>query len=337
VNAGPRPQNVAIVGATGLVGETLLRILDERRFPIAALRCYATARSSGAAVRACGVDATVERLEDVGDPFAGIDVAFFAGGDAVSRRYALGAAAAGALVVDKSTVYRLDPSVPLVVPEVNASSIGAHQLIANPNCSTIPLAVALAPIERAFGLSWVSVSTYQSVSGAGKDAVEELAAQSAGSGARAALPRRIAGNVVPEIGPFGDDGYVEEEQKIAAELQKILSLPDLRVSATTVRVPVVVGHSETVSFAPKKPAPIEEIRGLLKGASGVRFLEGNAYTTPLEAAGSDEVFVGRLRADHAHPGAYLCWVVCDNLRKGAATNAVQIVEAALRARARVPA
>ncbi len=337
MSAGPRQQKVAIVGATGLVGETLLRILDERRFPISALRCYATARTAGATVRSCGLEAKVERLEDAGEPFAGIDVAFFAGGDAVSSRYARAAVDAGAFVVDKSTVYRLDPGVPLVVPEANADAIGAHRLIANPNCSTIPLAVALKPIDRALGLAWVSVATYQSVSGAGKDAVEELAAQNAGSEARAALPRRIAANVVPEIGAFGDDGYSGEESKVAAELCKILARPELRVSATTVRVPVFVGHSEVVSFETTQPASGEDIRALLKSAPGVRFLDGAGYVTPLEAAGSDDVFVGRLRPDRAHPGAHLCWVVCDNLRKGAATNAVQIVEAALRERAGVAA
>jgi aspartate-semialdehyde dehydrogenase len=326
---------VAIVGATGAVGETLLRILDERRFPMSSLRAFATARSAGSSVRSGEREATVESI-DASEPdpglFDGVDVAFFAVGDAVSAAYGRLIADRGVLVIDKSSVYRLEPDVPLVVPEVNGAALSGGRLVANPNCSTIPLAMALAPIDRVFGLEWVSVSTYQSVSGAGRDAVEELEAQTRGEPrAAAALPKRIAGNVIPEVGSFESGGDTGEETKIAAELRKIICRPDLPVSATAVRVPVAVGHSEAVAFATKRPATRDEIRNVLANGPGLTFTDGTAYATPLDTAGTDVVSVGRLRPDHAHENAWLIWVVCDNLRKGAATNAVQIAETVLRA------
>ena len=333
---GGRALAVAIVGATGLVGETLTRVLEERKFPVAWLRAFGTARSSGAILRAAGQAVNVEQLETARDPFAQIDVAFFAAGDDVSRRHARAAADAGAFVVDKSGVFRQDPNTPLVVPEANAYAIGAHTLIANPNCSTIPIAVTLAPFERAFGLKWVSVVAFQSVSGAGKDALAEFEAQLQGGATVRALPRPIAGNLIPQNGPFDSSGYGEEESKIAAELRKTLDRPDLLISATAVRVPVVVGHSAALAFAPAREASVDELREVLRSAPGIRFEDGTGYATPLDVAGTDDVAVGRLRADTAHPGAYLCWVACDNLRKGAATNAVQIVEAAMR-QSEVPA
>ncbi|MBV8172820.1 MAG: aspartate-semialdehyde dehydrogenase [Candidatus Eremiobacteraeota bacterium] len=324
--------SVAIVGAGGVVGETLARILDERRFALASLRAFGTQRSAGQRLQAGGQSATIEQLEDSAQPFHGIDVAFFAAGDAVSQRYARAAVDAGALVVDKSGVFRLDDSTPLVVPEANAGAIGPNRLIANPNCSTIPLAVMLAPIEREFGLAWVSVATYQSVSGAGKDALAEFEEQARGGDAVKFLPRRVVGNVIPENGAWHDDGYGEEERKIAAELKKILRQPNLPVSATAVRVPVAVGHSEAVSFMTARPASRDQIAEVLRSAPSIRFYEGSQYAAPLEVAGKDDdVHVGRLRPDTAHAGGFLCWVVCDNLRKGAATNAVQIVEHALNA------
>ncbi|HZV79751.1 MAG TPA: aspartate-semialdehyde dehydrogenase [Candidatus Binatus sp.] len=326
-----RTLSVAIVGASGVVGETVARILDERRFPIASLRAFGTQRSAGQRLSAGDVSANIELLENSPEPFAGIDVAFFAAGDAVSERYARAASDAGALVVDKSGVFRLDEKTPLVVPEANANAIGAHRLIANPNCSTIPLAVLLAPIEREFGLKFVSVATYQSVSGAGKDALAEYEEQARGGDVVKFLPRRVVGNVIPENGAWDESGYGDEERKIAAELKKILGRSDLAVSATSVRVPVAVGHSEAISFMPAQHASREQIAQVLRSAPGVRFYEGSRYADPLEIAGKDDdVHVGRLRPDTAHPGAFLCWLVCDNLRKGAATNAVQIVEHALR-------
>ena len=330
---------VAIVGATGVVGETLARILQERAFPIASLRAFATKRSAGTVVRSGRHEAVVEAI-DAQTPdaalFDGVDVAFFAVGDAVSAAYGRLIAEQGTLVVDKSSAYRLAPDVPLVVPEVNGATAAGKKLLANPNCSTIPVALALALIDRELGLAWVNVSTYQSVSGAGRDAVEELGSQLEGGDRVAALPRRIAGNVIPEIGAFGADGYSGEEDKIAAELRKILAAPDLAVSATTVRVPVAVGHSEAVAFGTLRPATRDHMRDILARTPGIAFADDAAYATPLDVAGTDRVAVGRLRPDRAHPNAWLTWIVSDNLRKGAATNAVQIAEAALEG-ARVPA
>jgi aspartate-semialdehyde dehydrogenase len=331
-----RGLHVAIVGAAGLVGETLARVLTERRFPIASLRAFGTVRSTGMRLSAAGCDADIESLDDAREPFAGIDVAFFAAGDAVSRTYAREAASAGAFVVDKSTEFRLEPKTPLVVPEVNGEAIGAARLVANPNCSTIPLAVALAPIDRAFGLAWMNVTALQSVSGAGKEAVAEYEAQLQGAETVAALPRRIAGNLIPQNGAIDESGYADEERKIAAEFQKILARYDLPVSVTCVRVPVTVGHSATVSFATQRSATREQLRQVVSAAPGVRFHDGSTYATPLESAGDDIVHISRFRPDTARTGAFLCWITCDNLRKGAATNAVQIVEHAWRA-AKVPA
>ena len=322
---------VAIVGATGLVGEMLLRILDERRFPVSRLDLFATSRSAGAHIEAFGETSAVQPLDMQHPPdFRSIDLAFFAASSDVSRALAQQAAAAGTVVIDKSAAFRLASDVPLVVPEVNAEMLRGHKLIANPNCAVIPIAVMLAPIARRFGLQWVSVATYQSVSGAGRDALAEFERQLAGDRTPpVALPRRIAGNVFPDNGPFDDTGYNEEERKIAAEFKKILTDDAIRVSATSVRVPVVVGHGEVVAFGTREPASRERLADVLREAAGVKFLEGNSYATPLEVVGSDDVVVGRLRADDAHPGGYLAWVICDNLRKGAATNAVQIAEAAL--------
>lgn len=331
----PSGWNVVLVGATGLVGESLLKVMSERRTPVGWLRLFASRRSAGRTVRALDQDVVVKSLDDDPDPFYDADVVFFAGSDDASKVYAKNAAMR-ALVIDKSSTFRLDPAVPLVVPEVNAQLIPQTGLVANPNCSTIPLAVALAPIDRAFGLAWVSVSTYQSVSGAGKEAADEMVDQLRGGDARGALPRRIAGNVFPEVGDFGDDFSSGEERKIAAELQKILDRPRLAVSATTVRVPVAVGHCESVAFGTVRPATRAQLAETLSSTPGVKFQDGIGYATPIEAAGTDDVFVGRLRADRAHPGAYLCWIVCDNLRKGAATNALQIAELAF-AKAAAPA
>ncbi len=326
---------VAIVGATGLVGEELLRILDERRFPIADIRLFASPRSAGARIAALGRESHVQQIDLASPPdFSSIDLAFFAAGSEVSLALATTATAAGTLVIDKSTAFRLQPDVPLVVPEVNAHVVRGQRLIANPNCAVIPLAVMLGPVHRRFGLQWVSVATYQSVSGAGKDALREFEQQLAGDRSpEHALPRRIAGNVFPENGAFDDSGYGDEERKIAAEFTKILGDDTIRISATSVRVPVAVGHGEVVAFQTARPATRDEIADTLRNAPGVKFLEGQSYATPLEVTGSDDVMVGRLREDHAHEGAYLAWVMCDNLRKGAATNAVQIAEAALAVRA----
>ncbi len=331
-----KPLIVAVIGATGLVGETLLRILAERRLPIADLRLFAGRRSSGTRVSALGREIEIQKL-DVDEPkdFAAVDLAFFAADAETSRALAPKLAAQGVLVIDKSAAFRLDPSVPLVVPEVNGQALVGHNLVANPNCSTIPLAVMLGPIHQRFGLQWVSVATYQSVSGAGKDALDEFERQARGDQTPAkALPRRAIGNIFPENGHVDESGYGEEERKIVAELKKILSDTDVRVSATSVRVPVAVCHGEVVAFQTRERASHEAIAQILRDAPGVKFLEGAAYATPLEVAGTDDVAIGRLRSDAAHPGAFLAWVMSDNLRKGAATNAVQIAEVALAIRSK---
>jgi len=324
--SGSRNARIAVVGAAGLVGETLLRVLEERGYEPSEVALFGGVRSSGKALQAFGKERTVRALRDESD-LVGFDIAFFAADAATSARFAKPAAAAGVLVVDKSSLFRLDSAVPLVVPEVNAAAIGGARLVANPNCAVIPLAMTLAPVAQAFGLAWASVATYQSVSGAGRDALDELRAQYSGSNEVRVLPRRIVGNIVPENGPFDESGDGEEERKIAAELRKILALPTLPVSATSVRVPVAVGHCEAVAFATKVIATRDDIASVLKSAPGLKFLDGPAYATALDVAGTDDVVVGRLRPDGAHAGAWLCWVACDNLRKGAATNAVQIVEA----------
>jgi aspartate-semialdehyde dehydrogenase len=322
---------VAIVGATGLVGETLLRIMEERRFAVADLSLFATSRSAGVRIFALGRTLEVLPIGEEQHPdFTSFDLVFFAAGSDVSLALAPKAVAAGATVIDKSTAFRLHPDVALVVPEVNPQALRGHKLIANPNCAVIPLAVMLGPIHQRFGLQWVSLATYQSVSGAGKDALREFERQQAGDQSPAvALPARIVGNVFPENGPFDHTGYGEEERKIAAELKKILADEGVRVSATSVRVPVAVGHGEAVAFQTVRPVTRDEITQTLRTATGVRFLDGTSYATPLQVEGSDEVVVGRLRADDAHPGAFLAWLVSDNLRKGAATNALQIAEVAL--------
>ncbi|HKW45003.1 MAG TPA: aspartate-semialdehyde dehydrogenase [Candidatus Eremiobacteraceae bacterium] len=323
-----RLARIAIVGAAGLVGETVLRVLEERGYSPDALALFGGERSAGTTRAAFGREWPIKALRDESD-LAGFDAVFFAADSGTSKRFAKPAAKAGAVVVDKSSLFRLDPDVPLVVPEVNGDALAGARLIANPNCATIPLAMALAPIARAFGLEWTSVATYQSVSGAGRDALDEFRAQGAGSDEARVLPRRIAGNVVPENGVFDADGNGDEERKIAAELRKILALPALPVSATSVRVPVAVGHCEAVAFGTRDIATREDVAATMRSAAGVRFLDGSGYATALDVAGTDDVVVGRLRADGAHPGAWLCWVSCDNLRKGAATNAVQVVETAL--------
>jgi len=330
---------VAVIGATGLVGRTLVRILGERSFPVGHLQLFASPRSAGEQIAAFGGPVQVLPLDsDIGQAVTGrgedgaarrTDIAFFAAGEPLSSRFAPDMAARGTLVIDKSAAFRSDAGVPLVVPEVNIASARGHTLIANPNCATIPLAVLLAPIRRAFGLQWVSVSTYQSVSGAGRHALDGFHRELAGAPPAGAFPRQIAGNVFPENGTFDGEGHAEEERKIAAELRKILGQADLRVSATSVRVPVAVGHAEAVAFQTEAKVSREDLASVLARAPGIRFLDGCGYESPAQVAGRDDVSVGRLRADLAHPGAFLAWVACDNLRKGAATNAVQIAEAML--------
>jgi aspartate-semialdehyde dehydrogenase len=328
--ATAKKMTVGLVGATGLVGQTLLAVLKQRRFPVAALRLWASARSRGRVIRFGGRPYAVAALER--PDFSGCDIVFFAGTEGekgASVRFAAAAVRAGAVVIDNGNDYRMDPAVPLVVPEVNPGDVRQHcGIIANPNCSTIQMAVALFPIYRAFGLRRIVVSTYQSVSGAGRQAAETLAGEmqnETGKMRKGMFPRRIAGNVIPQISDFNKLGYSNEEWKMVKETQKIFHDPAIAINATTVRVPVMAGHSESVYFETVGPATLRRIERLLQRAPGVVFSR-DSYHTPLEIAGRDEVFVSRLRPDPFDPRAFSLWVVADNLRKGAATNAVQIAE-----------
>jgi len=340
---GVRPLNVAVVGATGNVGTTMLEVLEERGIPIASLRVLASSRSVGAELTCGAHTARVEDLAEA-DP-AGIDVALFSAGATRSLEHAPRFADAGAVVIDNSSAFRMDPDVPLVVPEVNAAALGGipKGIVANPNCSTIQLVVALQPIHDAYGLERVSVTTMQSTSGTGHGAMEELEHQSrvvmgVAANPPEVYPHEIAFNVIPHCDSFLDDGSTKEERKLVDESRKILGLPELRVHATCTRVPVFVSHSESVHLELARSAEPDDVRRLLASAPGVEVVDSPAdaqYPMPRDAAGRDEVFVGRIRRDHSMPDGrgIALFVVADNLRKGAATNAVQILEA-LAARGR---
>ncbi|HMM48962.1 MAG TPA: aspartate-semialdehyde dehydrogenase [Miltoncostaeaceae bacterium] len=325
--------NVAVVGATGAVGGVMLRVLEERGFPVTELRPLASARSAGTQVDYLGRGRTVRELTD--DAFEGIDIALFSAGGQRSRDFAPAAVAAGAVVIDNSSAFRMDERVPLVVPEVNEDAIQGHQgIIANPNCVAAPLVVALKPIADAVGLERVVVSSYQSVSGTGAAAIEELRTQTAGAlnddePAPRVYPHPIAFNVLPHIDTFDESGYTGEERKVADETRKMLGLPDLRVSATCVRVPVFRSHSQAIHIETAEEIDAQRVRELLIAAPGVVLVDepgANSYPLARDAEGRDEVFVGRIRNDSSHPRGIALWVVSDNLRKGAATNAVQIAE-----------
>jgi len=334
-----RPLRVAVVGATGAAGSTVLRVLQEREFPAAELLVMASSRSAGSVIHHGGHD--LEVLEATPDRVRGLDVVFLAAGAATARQLAPVIAAAGGIAVDKSSAYRMDPAVPLVVPEVNAHTVEAHHgILANPNCVATPLTVVLAPLHRACGLHRLTVATYQSASGAGRRLAEELRAQARADAAGAppehhAYPHRLHGNVVP--GGWAMDGDdTEEERKVIAETRRVLELPNLPISVTTVRVPVEIGHSMAVWAEFDSAVQPNDARRVLEDAPGVLVLDDPArqvYPTPLQAAGRDEVLVGRIRADLGRPGALSLFVSCDNLRKGAAVNAVQVAELALRVRA----
>jgi aspartate-semialdehyde dehydrogenase len=316
-----------VVGATGAVGGTMLRVLEERGFPVTELRPMASARSEGRELDYLGRPRRVRRLSE--DAFSDIQIALFSAGASRARDFAPAAVAAGAVVIDNSSAYRMDPSVPLVVPEVNEAALENHGgIVANPNCVAAPLVVALKPLADAVGLERVIVSSYQSVSGTGQAAVEELRAQTAGYLAEI-YPHPIAFNVLPHIDVFDESGYTGEERKVAAETRKMLGLPDLRVSATCVRVPVFHAHSQSVQIETTERLSAAEARNLLTAAPGVVLVDepgAKRYPLPRDAAGRDEVFVGRLREDSSHDRGLALWISSDNLRKGAATNAVQIAE-----------
>jgi aspartate-semialdehyde dehydrogenase len=324
---------VAVLGATGLVGRTFLQIVEERSFPIGDLRLLASGRSEGKTLRFAGEDVPVHAATE--DSFAGIDLALIAVDDNVSREMAPVAARAGAVVIDKSAAWRMEPDVPLVVPEVNPEDALTHDgIIAGPNCSTIQLVVALAPIHRVNPITRIIVDSYQAVSGAGGPAVDELVAQTHAYAKGDAietrvLPHQIAMNVLPHIGSFSDNGYCSEENKLVNETRKILHEPDIAISATTVRVPVENAHSEAVHIELTRPMSATDVRDLLRESPGICVVDEPRqaeYPLPLNASGRDEVFVGRIRNDISHPSGIALWVVSDNLRKGAALNAVQVAE-----------
>jgi aspartate-semialdehyde dehydrogenase len=328
--------SVAVVGATGAVGEAMIQVLEQREFPVRDLFPLASTRSAGSSVMFRGRGHTVGVLEEF--DFSKAQIALFSAGASVSAEYAPRAGAAGCVVIDNSSQFRYDDDVPLVVPEVNPAATAGYTtryIIANPNCSTIQMVVALKPLHDAAGIERINVATYQSVSGTGKEAIEELASQTAallnGKEARARVyPRQIAFNVLPHIDVFQDNGYTKEEMKMVWETRKILGDPSIGVNATCVRVPVFFGHSEAVHLETREKLGAERARALLRAAPGVVVLDeardGGYPTAVSESAGTDPVFVGRIRDDISHPRGLDLWVVSDNVRKGAALNSVQIAE-----------
>ena len=324
---------VGIVGATGAVGQELIALLQAHAFPIVELRPLASARSAGRGIEFAGKKFIVQ--EATPDAFAGLDLAFFAAGTSVTKQLAPEAVKRGCLVIDKSSAYRMDPTVPLVVPEINPQAIGAHRgIIASPNCSTSVALMALYPLHRAFGLKRVLFSTYQSVSGTGADAVTELESQVKAYVAGQPLPRevythQIFQNLIPHIDSFGPDGYTGEETKMRAESRKILGLPDLRVTATCIRVPVVRAHSVSINAEFDRPVSIEGARQAIAAFPGAELLDEtakNSYPTPLAYSRKEKCGVGRIRLDTALDNGLAVWVSGDNLWKGAALNAIQIAE-----------
>jgi aspartate-semialdehyde dehydrogenase len=337
--------NVAVVGATGMVGQKMIEVLLERKFPVRELILLASSRSANLKINAGGKTYTVEEL--VADSFAGVDFAFFSIGEAVSREFAPEAVKRGTVVIDNSNAFRMDEGVPLVVPEVNPGAAFTHKgVIANPNCSTIQMVVALQPLHKAAGVKRVVASTYQAVSGAGKEAVDELHEQCraylAGEEIIAErIPHKdalrnyqLAFNCVPQIDVFVEDGYCKEEMKMVFESRKIMGLPNLPLTATTVRLPVVTGHSIALNVEFEKPITAQEARAILTDSPGVVVIDDPsklAYPMPLDAADDDAVFVGRIRPDHSVAHGLNMWVVSDNIRKGAATNSIQIAELLIKA------
>ena len=331
--------NIAVVGATGAVGEAMIDILESRDFPVDQLFPLASSRSAGKTVQFRGKRHTVQDLSTF--DFSQTPIALFSAGGSVSAEYAPIAAQQGCVVIDNTSHFRRDEDIPLVIPEVNPDAIAKFRqrnIIANPNCSTIGMLMALKPIYDAVGIDRINVATYQAVSGTGKEAIEELAGQTArllnGKDAAAKVyPRQIAFNVIPHIDDFQDNGYTREEMKMVWETQKILGDQSIRVNPTCVRVPVFYGHAEAVHIETREPISVSDARALLNAATGIEVVDAHepgGYPTPVsEAAGNDPVYVGRIRADISHPRGMNLWVVADNVRKGAALNSVQIAEVLL--------
>ena len=327
--------DVCILGATGAVGEAMLSILEQRKFPVRNLYPLASSRSAGSTVTFQGREMTVLDVE--GFDFSKAQIGLFSAGGSVSEKYAPIAAAAGCVVIDNTAHFRYDDDIPLVVPEVNPHAIAQYKnrgIIANPNCSTIQMLVALKPIHDAVGITRINVATYQAVSGTGKEAIDELAAQTRAlfnhqDVVAEVYPKRIAFNVLPHIDVFMDNGYTKEEMKMVWETRKIMEDDSIMVNPTAVRVPVFYGHSEAVHIETRKKISAAEARALLEKAPGVQVLDKpvpGGYPTAIEAAGQDATFVGRIREDISHPRGLNLWVVSDNVRKGAALNSIQIAE-----------
>lgn len=332
--------NVAVVGATGEVGKTLIRILEQRRFPVENLYLLASERSAGKTIAFNKKSISVQNLADF--DFSQVEIGLFSAGGSVSAEYAPKAGAAGCIVIDNTSHFRYEEDIPLVIPEVNPHAIANYKnqnIIANPNCSTMQMLVALKPIQDRVGISRINVATYQSVSGTGKEAIDELAGQTSKllNGLQVEIkvyPRQIAFNAVPQIDSFMDNGYTREEMKMVWETQKIFEDDSILVNATCVRVPVFYGHSEAVHIETRETISVEEVRDLLRSAPGVKLLdrrEDGGYPTAIsEGTDDDSVWVGRIRKDISHPTGMNMWIVSDNLRKGAALNSVQIAEVLIK-------
>lgn len=322
-------KNVAVVGATGLVGRTMLEVLCERNFPINELTLFASAKSAGKHVEFKGKDYIVQELNEANVKNCNAQIALFSAGGEVSKKFAPLFAQNGCVVIDNSSQWRMDDNVPLVVPEVNPQAAFAHNgIIANPNCSTIQAVVALKPLHDAYKIKRIVYSTYQAVSGAGKQGLLDLAEGEKGMPPKK-FPHVIAHNILPHIDVFTDDGYTKEELKMINETRKILGDRALRITATTARVPVYYGHSESINIEFFNPVTREGALDVLRAAKGVIVCDdpqNNVYPMPLDADGHDEVYVGRVRVDNSVENGLNIWVVADNIRKGAATNAVQIAE-----------
>ena len=331
--------SVAVVGATGAVGNEMIETLEQRNFPIKSLKLLASERSAGTNLSYKGSDVKVEVLKE--DSFKGVEIGLFSAGGSVSQKFAPIAAASGCVVIDNTSAFRMEPDVPLVVPEVNPHAIADYKkryIIANPNCSTIQMVVVLKPLHDAARIKRVVVSTYQAVSGTGKRAIAELENQVVAiygnkEITKSVYPHQIAFNCLPHIDVFLDNGYTKEEMKMVNETKKIMEDPGIAVTATTVRVPVFYGHSESVNIGFEKDITPEKARSLLKKAPGVKVVDDpskNKYPLAINAAGKDDTFVGRIRRDETIAHGLNMWVVSDNIRKGAALNAVQIAEALIR-------
>lgn len=327
---------VAVTGATGAVGLEMIKVLEQRKFPVGSIKLLASERSEGKELSFAGRPVKVEKLSK--DSFKGVQVALFSAGASRSLEFAPAAAASGAVVVDNSSAFRMDPEIPLVVPEVNEHAIGQYKkrgIIANPNCSTIQMVVALKPIHDAARIKRIVVSTYQAVSGTGLKAIDELLTQTRAilnnsrEIQRRVYPHQIAFNCLPHIDSFLDNGYTKEEMKMVNETRKIMEDPTIQVTATTVRVPVLHSHSESVNIETERKLTAREVREILSRAPGVVVVDNPAmseYPLAIHAAGRDEIFVGRIREDESIPNGINMWIVSDNVRKGAALNAVQIAE-----------